>query len=109
MKRILCFGDSNTWGHNPESKIGERFDNEFRWVKLLEKKLGKGYSVIEEGLCGRTINTDYLTAENWYKNGYKYLVPCLKSHNPLSLVIIMLGTNDLKNSLKNTTERLQKI
>ena len=49
---ILCFGDSNTWGYKPD-KSG-RYDENIRWTGLLQKKLGSGYHIIEEGLCGRT-------------------------------------------------------
>ncbi len=56
--------------------------------------LGEEYYVIEEGLGGRTTVWDDPVED--YKNGKKYLLPCLDSHKPLDLVIIMLGTNDLK-------------
>ena len=48
QKNILCFGDSNTHGYN--SKTGGRFTVEERWTKLLQRKLGDDYYVIEEGL-----------------------------------------------------------
>lgn len=92
MKRILCFGDSNTWGYSP---LGERFDETIRWPRLLPSRLGEGYDIVEEGFCGRTTVHDDPT-EGGYKSGINYLPPCLMSHNPLDLVIIMLGTNDSK-------------
>ena len=52
QKNILCFGDSNTHGYN--SKTGGRFGVEERWTKLLQKKMGEEYYIIEEGLSGRT-------------------------------------------------------
>lgn len=53
MKQILCFGDSNTWGYDGESR--ERLPWGVRWTSLLQEKLNKEkYRVIEEGLCGRT-------------------------------------------------------
>jgi lysophospholipase L1-like esterase len=92
MKRILCFGDSNTWGYDPAAK--DRFDKDVRWTGVFSSSLGSGYEVIEEGLNGRT--TVWEDPIEGYKNGYSYLIPCLETHRPLDLVIIMLGTNDLK-------------
>jgi lysophospholipase L1-like esterase len=92
MKRILCFGDSNTWGYNPATL--DRFDEHTRWTRVLGKALGNGYEVIEEGLNGRTTVWD--DPIEGYKCGKDYLVPCLESHKPLNLVAILLGTNDLK-------------
>jgi len=92
VKSILCYGDSNTWGYNPEN--GERFPPDVRWTGVLQKELGEEYKIIEEGLNGRTTVWD--DPIEGYKNGMKYLIPCLESQRPLDLVIIMLGTNDLK-------------
>ncbi len=92
MKTILCYGDSNTWGYNPAT--AERFDRLERWAGVLRQALGEGYLVIEEGLNGRTTVWD--DPIEGYKNGKSYLIPCLETHRPLDLVIIMLGTNDLK-------------
>jgi len=92
VRRVLCFGDSNTWGYDPAS--GGRFPREVRWTGVLARSLGPGFEVIEEGLNGRTtVRDDPLEA---HRNGMTYLLPCLESHAPLDLVIVMLGTNDLK-------------
>lgn len=92
MKTIVCYGDSNTWGYAPGS--AERYPPDVRWTGVLSDELGDGYHVIEEGLSGRTTVWD--DPIEGYKNGKEYLIPCLESHKPLDLVIIMLGTNDLK-------------
>lgn len=93
MKSILCFGDSNTWGYNPV-KNGERHNYSDRWTTHLSRYLGEEYLVIPEGLNGRTtVWDDPIKGE---VNGQKYLKPCLESHKPIDLVILMLGTNDLK-------------
>jgi len=92
MKRILCYGDSNTWGYDPVSQ--GRFDRDTRWPGALRSALGEGYEIIEEGLGGLTTVWD--DPIEGYKNGQTYLIPCLASHAPLDLVIILLGTNDLK-------------
>jgi lysophospholipase L1-like esterase len=92
MRRILCFGDSNTWGYDPATQ--ERFDEATRWTGVLQGALGRDFTVIEEGLNGRT--TVWNDPIEGYKNGHDYLVPCLETHRPLDLVVLMLGTNDLK-------------
>jgi len=92
MKTILCFGDSNTWGHDPVT--GGRYPREVRWPGVLRQALGPEYEVIEEGMPGRTTVFDDPLEE--YKRGRDYLPPCLKSHAPLELVILLLGTNDLQ-------------
>jgi lysophospholipase L1-like esterase len=91
MKRILLYGDSNTWGYDPAT--GERFPEDVRWPGVLARALGEGYRVVEEGLNGRTTVHDDPIEE--HRNGRTYLRPCLETHKPLDLVAIMLGTNDL--------------
>ena len=92
MKTILCYGDSNTYGL--KSDLMTRYPRDIRWTGILQKKLGEEYYIIEEGLGGRTTVWDDPIEE--HKNGKKYLLPCLDSHKPLDLIVIMLGTNDLK-------------
>lgn len=92
MKTILCYGDSNTYGYDPAS--GTRYPMDVRWPGVLRSELGEGYHVIEEGLGGRTTVWDDEIEE--HRNGKTYLYPCIESHAPLDLVIIFLGTNDLK-------------
>ena len=98
-KRILCFGDSNTWGYIPDGQPEDgsyriRFPFEVRWTGILQGILGSDYRVIEEGLNGRTTMWDDPKAP--YRNGAKYLDACIETHAPLDLIMIMLGTNDLK-------------
>jgi lysophospholipase L1-like esterase len=90
--RILCFGDSNTWGAVPGNK--ERYAAGDRWTGQVQNELGGAFDVIEEGLNGRTTDVDY--ADRPGRNGRTYLLPCLQSHNPLNGVVLMLGTNDIK-------------
>lgn len=92
MKRIVCFGDSLTWGYDPEKRV--RFGEDIRWTQVLQKQLGKEYTVIEEGQNGRTIATE--DPAEGEKNGLKYLGPCMESQSPFDLLIIMLGINDCK-------------
>lgn len=88
--RILCIGDSNTWGYNPEN--GKRFEK--RWTKVLASYMSE-HEIIEEGLNGRTLlSQDLYVKERCGIDGLKML---LLSHRPIDCVIIMLGTNELKN------------
>jgi lysophospholipase L1-like esterase len=92
MRVILCYGDSNTWGYNPLTQ--DRLSIHERWTGILADQLGENYRVIEEGLNGRTTVWDDPIEE--FRNGKQYLMPCLLSQKPVDLVILMLGTNDLK-------------
>lgn len=91
-KRILLFGDSNTWGFIPAAEV--RYPETIRWSGLVRKALGPDYEIIEEGLNGRTTVFDDPVRD--YMNGIRYIGPCLLSHFPLDLVVVMLGTNDTK-------------
>ena len=92
MMNIICFGDSNTFGTNHS---GGRWDLHERWTSVLQDELGSEYRIIEEGLGGRvTVMEDELEGD---KCGKRHLPVLLRSHRPLDLVIIMLGTNDMKH------------
>lgn len=96
-KRVMIFGDSNTWGWNPCNDLAsplQRWDDETRWAGVMQKKLGNEYLVIPEGLNGRTSVWDDPIEE--YRCGKDQIIPCLDTHAPLDMVIIMVGTNDLK-------------
>jgi len=104
MKTILCFGDSNTWGFDPVSMTGSpyplRHAADVRWTGVLARELGAGFRVIEEGQNGRTtVHEDPVMGS---RRGLDYLVPCLESHKPVDLVVLMLGTNDLKRTFNLT-------
>lgn len=92
MKRILCYGDSNTWGYNPVDKT--RYDENTRWTRLIGKELGNDYEIIECGHNGRTFC--FTEPAMPHRNGCDHLRTILESNNPIDLVIVMLGTNDLK-------------
>jgi lysophospholipase L1-like esterase len=92
MRTIVCYGDSNTWGFDPLT-CG-RFPRDVRWPGVLRAGLGGEFEVIEEGLNGRTTVWDEPFEAG--RNGASYLEPCLRSHAPIDLVVLMLGTNDLK-------------
>lgn len=87
--RILCIGDSNTWGFIPGS--GQRHKN--RWTRILAERQPE-WEIVEEGYSGRTLTApDY---EQRQRCGMESLKMLLMSHRPLDCVVIMLGTNDLK-------------
>lgn len=98
-KHIVCLGDSNTHGYCPDPSdcagpaLG-RFNEEERWPCLLQRALGEDFLVLEEGLSGRTTVFPDPLSEGM--DALSYLYPCLKSHEPVSLLIVMLGTNDTK-------------
>lgn len=104
-KRILCYGDSNTWGKIPGTKH-ERYPANVRWPGLLQQKLGTEYEIVEEGLKSRTINLDDLNPDKPGRNGLTALMPCLESHNPIDLIILMLGTNDLKAQYNRSAQEI---
>ena len=89
---ILCFGDSNTYGYKPDGT--GRFDENTRWTQILQKKLCSGYRIIEEGLCGRT--TVFQDELREGRRGLDLIGVTVEMHNPLDLMILMLGTNDCK-------------
>lgn len=79
--RILCFGDSNTYGYDPRGFFGDRHPAEERWCDLLAEKTG--WEIINAGLNGRDIPSDdgVLRLLSWY--------------SPVDMLLIMLGTNNL--------------
>ena len=90
--RIVCFGDSNTWGYNPENK--KRFDDDIRWTGRLQNLLGDGYQVVECGINGRT--TVFEEPFRDCRSGNLGIGYSMLESSPLDLLIISLGTNDLK-------------
>lgn len=90
MKKILCYGDSNTWGCNPAD--GSRFGEDVRWPMVMASFLGQGYEVIEDSKCGRTVldlNSDPEL------NGMSWIKSVIESCMPLYAAVISLGTNDV--------------
>lgn len=108
-KSIVCFGDSLTWGFNPKDR--SRYGHDVRWTRLLQKELGEGYYVVEEGLNGRT--TVFEDPVKGDKNGLAHLATVLESHKPVDLLILMLGTNNLQHrfnmSAAEVTSSMQRL
>ena len=103
MKNILCFGDSNTFASHP---LGGRHPYHIRWTGRMQTLLGGDYRVIEEGLGGRTTVYEDQIAPG--RNGRPALPAAIATHNPIDLIIIMLGTNDLKEQYNATAWDLGK-
>ncbi|MEL6806467.1 MAG: SGNH/GDSL hydrolase family protein [Pseudomonadota bacterium] len=96
-RTVLCFGDSNTHGTLAMRHAGDRrrLDRRQRWPSVMAETLGASWDVIAEGHPGRTsVFEDPI--EGAHKSGLRALHALLESHRPLDLVLIMLGTNDLK-------------
>lgn len=102
MKTVLCYGDSNTHGYNPVT--GLRYPRNVRWTGILQELLGDNFYVVEEGCNGRT--TVFDDPEEPWKNGLFHLKPCLNSHKPVDIVIMMLGSNDLKKPYHATAQMI---
>ncbi|MBA3448732.1 MAG: SGNH/GDSL hydrolase family protein [Pseudaminobacter sp.] len=93
MKTVLCYGDSLTWGYNAEGPSRHALVD--RWPSVLQAALGQNVQVIAEGLNGRTTAfDDHLAGAD--RNGARLLPTILTTHAPLDLIIILLGTNDMK-------------
>jgi len=100
MKNILCFGDSNTWGYTPIT--GERYERSSRWPGALQNFLGNLFHIKEEGLSGRTIANNIKGRAP--RSGKEILPVLLETHQPLDLVIVSLGTNDLMHDFGHSAK-----
>ena len=93
--RILCFGDSNTYGYDPRGFFGDRYSAGDRWVDLLVQQTG--HECINAGANGREIPRN------------PYALRLLTEHSPVDLFLVMLGTNDLLQgaSAKEAADRME--
>lgn len=103
MKTILCYGDSNTYGFSPED--GGRYPEHIRWAGRLKMMLKDEYKVYEQGLNGRT--TVYDDPDESGRNGLTTLLPTLMCYEMVDIVILMIGTNDLRLCFDPTEEKLR--
>ncbi|MBQ7159021.1 MAG: hypothetical protein IJS09_06335 [Treponema sp.] len=94
QKRLLCFGDSNTWGYIPGKETLTRYGEDIRWTSLLQKKLGDEYRIIEFGLCGCESGAKF--EDRALVDAQPVYPSVLFASLPVDAVLIMLGTNDLK-------------
>ena len=102
MINVLCFGDSNTYGYKPDGS--GRFDENTRWTGLIKKSLSDNYNIYEEGLCGRTSIFD--DERRAGRKGLDLIGVAVETHNPVDILVVMLGTNDCKTAYKADAVRI---
>ena len=104
MKKIICYGDSNTFGFNP--KDGSRYDENIRWTSVLQKILGNEYEVINEGMCDRT---GFIENKNGFLfSGSKHFPEFISKAQNLDILILWIGTNDLQFQYDISIETIEK-
>jgi lysophospholipase L1-like esterase len=114
--RILIYGDSITWGYVPleDPSPVQRFPFSVRWPGVIQTALGNRYIIVEEGLNSRTAGVDEFASyldpsiqDDFTLNGRPTLLPLIRSHEPLALVVIMLGTNDTRLYQNQSPEAIE--
>lgn len=92
MKKIICYGDSNTFGYNP--KDGSRFNENIRWTSVLQKNLGAEYKVINEGMCDRIgfVNNP----KGLLFSASEHFLQFISNSKNIDILILWIGTNDLQ-------------
>jgi len=104
MKKIICYGDSNTFGYN--TKDNSRFDENIRWTSVLQKNIGAVYEVINEGACDRT---GFVTNPKGVLFSAQQHFPKLMSETErFDLLILWVGTNDLQTQYDISTGTVEK-
>ena len=101
-KRIMIYGDSNTYGYNAAD--GGRFDENTRWTGVCQNILGDEYTIVEEGLNGRSTCRDDKEAP--FRNGLAYMLPCVLSQLPLDMICVKLGSNDFAPELDSDPQKI---
>ena len=87
MKKVLFYGDSNTYGYDPAGFFGGRYPKQYRWPAILADRLAGEWKVTADGMPGRTIPPKGRPQE--------YLRGSMRSEMPIDLFAVMLGTNDI--------------
>jgi lysophospholipase L1-like esterase len=101
MKRILIYGDSNAWGGTAH----ERYTDEQQWPNILQKKLGKNYTVVQEGLPGRFAGKHSWDGDNDC-DGQLHFKPTYRSASPVDIVVLALGMNDLSDRIDSPADQI---
>ena len=104
MKKIICYGDSNTFGYNPCD--ASRYDEQTRWTALLQNILGDEYQIIEEGMCDRTgiANND----NGFLFSAQKHFPKCMSESKEIDILVLWIGTNDLQFKYNLSLEQIEK-
>ncbi len=110
-KRVLVFGDSNAWGWMPQLTLipASRYPARVRWPAVMQATLGDGFEVVVDALPGRTTDVaDPMLPgmEGAQLDGSAYLPAAIVAHMPLDLVVVMLGSNDLKTHFGRSASRI---
>ena len=92
MKKILCYGDSNTFGYNPTD--GSRFDDKTRWTAILKENLGSDFEIIEEGACDRTGFAD--NDKGFLYSTQRHFPKMIAKTKDIDIIVLWIGTNDLQ-------------
>ena len=103
MKKIICYGDSNTFGYNP--KGGSRFGENIRWTSLLQENLGVEYEVINEGVCDRTGFVNNPKGELF--SAQKHFPEFINKFEKIDLLVLWIGTNDLQFQYNISIETIE--
>lgn len=101
-RRILCYGDSNTWGESAFSH--GRIEDKFQWPNILQEKLGRDFKVVQEGVCGRTAGS--CDDKKLHYDGQKYFDVAFRSAYPVDFLVISLGTNDCKYKYNRNAKQI---
>ncbi|MDO6764133.1 GDSL-type esterase/lipase family protein [Agarivorans sp. 1_MG-2023] len=101
INKVLCFGDSNTWGYSPIT--GQRLPADSRWPGLMATLLGEDYKIIEAGQPGRTTYPN--SPDFGLSSGIEALLQEASKHQP-EWLLLMLGTNDLYPAFHLSAEQI---
>ena len=104
MKKIVCYGDSNTFGFNPCD--ASRYDEQTRWTAVLQDILGDGYQIIEEGMCDRTGIAD--NDKGFLFSAQRHFQKCLSKTKEVDILVLWIGTNDLQFKYNLTLGQIEK-
>ena len=104
MKKIICYGDSNTFGFNTVDN--SRFDENTRWTSVLQKKLGAEYEVINEGMCDRT--GFVANPKGFIFSAQEHFPELISQTGEIDILILWVGTNDLQSQYDISSEIIEK-
>lgn len=104
MKKIVCYGDSNTFGYNP--KDNSQFDENTRWTAILQKNLGAEYEVINEGMCDRTGFVD--NPKGFEFSAQRHFPKMLSEIENIDILILAIGTNDFQFQYDISIDTIEK-
>ncbi len=103
MRKLILFGDSNTYGYDPRGFMGGRYPEDARWATIVRKALADSYEVIEEGMNGRQLPDVK----------YGFFLNMLAGLNAEDTVVMMLGTNDVlltyNPDVEQTVDKMRRI